>query len=659
MIEPKKIELQKFNRSMLNLRILNKRLSIDAMSQKSSFRQGHENMSRLSIEAMSQKSSFRQRYENISRSPSQRGDFNASRTNSMIAKDSPLKNNKNALETVKNNSIINNNNTGIINVRKSVQQILFGLNKGSLQFIYKPKSTMNFNMNFYFESHHKDNKKRAFSSFKRNSIHEGSEHKDNDIGNFDEELEEHLIQVNQQLEKKRERKEQNDYFDNKQDPISPSIQPKHDTSEISSLKKSQVSFMRISSKKKSFENNKKASLTRSLTVFVPSIKHSPAHNSDGHKIIFKKSTTLFSGILKKIFGKSADILDNFKKEENLIDFNLEDFKYFEKMKENQGKKIEMELRMLKERSLFLNLGENLKRKWQNARRMLMLGVKMNRFNDDIKIYGSSINAGIELGSDKELYNCIIQQDQMKMIKKTKKKTQQEHTHSKLLLLPNDRIVKFWSYILALMMIYTATIMPFRIAFMKNDDSDTFSALDYFSDALFMMDICINLNLAYYDDSNHLITSRKKIFLHYLLGWLIIDIIGVFPFETITSQKFSEDSTNNAGGYNDFIKLLRLPRLYRLVKISRLFKFIKSSAIGNLMTNLQLFLKINSSYIQVMKFIMTVILIVHILGCLWYFEAQLQDFAPDTWVSELFLFIKYNNWVIELSLSKFDFFLSII
>lgn len=619
MIEPKKIELQKLNRSLINLRILNEKLLIEAISQKSSFRQGYENISLTS----SQKGNF---------------NFNPSRTSS-LAKDSFKKNNT-FDATKNNNSIIKMNNDGITNVRKSVQQILFGLNRTNSQ--YKPKSTMHFNMNFYFDSHHSDQKKKALSSLKRNSASGEeadqpiSEHKGKVICNFDEDLEKFLAQAKEQLENKRERKAQNDFFENKQDPLSSEFQANYNSSENLSLKRSQLSFMRISSRKKSTDNNKKIGYKRSSTVASPTLKPSFKHNYNTKKVFKKTNNTLFSGMLKKFFGKPIGVLDDFPKEGNLIDFNLEDFKYFERTKKDQGEKIAMELQLLKERSLLLNLSGDLKVKWQNARRRLMLGVKMNRFNDDIKIYGSSINAGIELGK-KELYNCIIQQDQMKMIKKNKKNVKEEQTLSRLLFLPNDKIVKFWSYILASVMIYTATITPFRIAFIKNDDSDIFTFFDYLSDALFMIDICINLNLAYYDYSNHLIASRKKIFLRYLFSWLIIDIIGIFPFETVINQNDSipDDSTNNAGGYNDFAKLLRLPRLYRLVKISRLFKFMKSSAVGNLISNLQLFLRINSSLIRVIKFILTVILMVHILGCLWYFEAQLQDFAPNTWVSKLF------------------------
>ena len=54
------------------------------------------------------------------------------------------------------------------------------------------------------------------------------------------------------------------------------------------------------------------------------------------------------------------------------------------------------------------------------------------------------------------------------------------------------------------------------------------------DALFFTDFLINLNSAFRGEDDELITSRKVIFLTYLRGWMILDIIAIIPFNLIES-----------------------------------------------------------------------------------------------------------------------------
>ncbi|MEE4247705.1 MAG: hypothetical protein V2I33_20065, partial [Kangiellaceae bacterium] len=55
--------------------------------------------------------------------------------------------------------------------------------------------------------------------------------------------------------------------------------------------------------------------------------------------------------------------------------------------------------------------------------------------------------------------------------------------------------------------------------------DAWFILDVLIDFLFFMDVCVNLSTAYYDIDGTLITSRCKIFCHYLKSWMILDIIA--------------------------------------------------------------------------------------------------------------------------------------
>lgn len=82
--------------------------------------------------------------------------------------------------------------------------------------------------------------------------------------------------------------------------------------------------------------------------------------------------------------------------------------------------------------------------------------------------------------------------------------------------------------MTLLLIYTATVTPFRIAFVDEDPIGWF-IFDLTVDCLFFMDVLVNMFLAYYDDEMNIVVERKRIIVRYLKGWLIPDLFACFPF----------------------------------------------------------------------------------------------------------------------------------
>ena len=55
-------------------------------------------------------------------------------------------------------------------------------------------------------------------------------------------------------------------------------------------------------------------------------------------------------------------------------------------------------------------------------------------------------------------------------------------------------------------------------------------------------------------------SMKKIAMHYLTGWFVLDVVSVAPFHLFSSGDSQTQRLNN------LVRVARLPRLYKLVKI---------------------------------------------------------------------------------------------
>jgi hypothetical protein len=95
--------------------------------------------------------------------------------------------------------------------------------------------------------------------------------------------------------------------------------------------------------------------------------------------------------------------------------------------------------------------------------------------------------------------------------------------------PNRWPKTVWSGILALLLIYTALIMPYRMAFIDSTFGDDWFYAELVIDILFFTDLLVNCNSAYIDNEAMLITDRKMIFCRYVKTWFFFDIAACIPF----------------------------------------------------------------------------------------------------------------------------------
>lgn len=104
---------------------------------------------------------------------------------------------------------------------------------------------------------------------------------------------------------------------------------------------------------------------------------------------------------------------------------------------------------------------------------------------------------------------------------------------KFIIEPNSLFMKVWSFVIILSLTYTATIMPFRIAFFPNDMSSSLFMFDTVLDFVFLFDIYVNFNIPITNKNKVVSYSRKKITLGYLKTWFTIDLISSLPINLMT------------------------------------------------------------------------------------------------------------------------------
>ena len=94
----------------------------------------------------------------------------------------------------------------------------------------------------------------------------------------------------------------------------------------------------------------------------------------------------------------------------------------------------------------------------------------------------------------------------------------------------------------------------------------------------MIDIILNFNTAFYDDDFATIEDRWTIAKNYASGWLVIDVLAIFPFDVIASMGTQQSSSSTQ--VNEMVRLTRLGRMYKVIKLLRLVRIIKLQKKGS-------------------------------------------------------------------------------
>lgn len=202
--------------------------------------------------------------------------------------------------------------------------------------------------------------------------------------------------------------------------------------------------------------------------------------------------------------------------------------------------------------------------------------------------------------------------------------------------PDNTYVEYWSRFMTMLLIYTALVTPYRVAFIEMDDN-VWLVVEYMVSGFFFMDFCLNCFLAFYDREKVLIVEPKKIFVNYLFSWMIFDLFACLPFTLIFDSK---------GQYNSVVRVARLPRLYRLIKITKLLRVVKVMRNGNqILKHMNTLFKISASFERLFWFVFTYIVLIHLVTCMWVFLARI-DSSFVNWINTS-NFHDYQNFELYL------------
>lgn len=229
--------------------------------------------------------------------------------------------------------------------------------------------------------------------------------------------------------------------------------------------------------------------------------------------------------------------------------------------------------------------------WRRALFKLKVRKVLRTINEDLLVYGTG-----GLTDLNEQYKNNI--DELITRKADKRETFVLDSLSTIdslqatwLLHPDHVFKRIWNSILAILMVYTALIMPYRLAFSEQVFWDEWTIVEVAVDLMFLLDVGINFFSVTINEDGTFETNRSTIICTYLKRWFFIDMISSFPSTLIDYA--SGGDTMPKGKYNGLVRLARLPRLYKLLRIVRVVKVLKHYANSPLFVRCQDYMQLNS------------------------------------------------------------------
>lgn len=247
-------------------------------------------------------------------------------------------------------------------------------------------------------------------------------------------------------------------------------------------------------------------------------------------------------------------------------------------------------------------------KWRKIKTKLTFLITRNRKEVNQKLHGVPIITSAQT-TDYEKFERISNV----VIKKSALKVRR-----KCIIYPGSMFTVCWGYFLIVLLMYTIIMVPLSLAVIDYAENMMLFYVDLVVNVFFLIDIFVNMCTALDEERD----SRYEILCSYAQSWLIFDIIAIFPFEFFVEE-----------GFYSLKILTKVPRFMRLARVFKLLKLGGNFKRNQWYKKLTDILSLSPALVKLIQFFVTMLIIIHVTGCLWLFIAKLNDYGPDTWVFE--------------------------
>ena len=184
--------------------------------------------------------------------------------------------------------------------------------------------------------------------------------------------------------------------------------------------------------------------------------------------------------------------------------------------------------------------------------------------------------------------------------------------------PNSKFLQIFDIFMYFVIIYSCFASCYFAAFDYPEQKDVVMILEHIVFASFSMEIIIKfLRVPDSQQEDKLPTHYEIAKLYLKSGIFIFDVLATFPFYLI-------ESSGSAGTLFKLLRMIRFPRILRLLDADKIGSVIKLALAGQARgKRLVLKILIQNIY-SVLRLVLLTIIITYFLGCLFYFLSDLQS-----------------------------------
>ena len=170
----------------------------------------------------------------------------------------------------------------------------------------------------------------------------------------------------------------------------------------------------------------------------------------------------------------------------------------------------------------------------------------------------------------------------------------------------------WNIFIVVLILASSWLIPFQIVF-QNVFVKPGTNILLLINLFFLLDIFLNFFTSYrYEGTD--VSDKKKIAIHYLKTFFIIDLAANLPLDALL-----RDSQDLQFYGISLVLVLRMLHLLRIVRLFVIFRQWEEQSWSN------------SGLLRIIKFFATVMLLIHWIACVWYLIAFMDGFPLDCWV----------------------------
>ena len=187
--------------------------------------------------------------------------------------------------------------------------------------------------------------------------------------------------------------------------------------------------------------------------------------------------------------------------------------------------------------------------------------------------------------------------------------------------PHGRFKRRWDVLLALLCVYVATFVPYRIGFqIEMCPVELDWLFEVATDVIFALDIVLTFRTPIVTHTGHI--ERNSIYIRkaYLHSWFIIDLLAVLPISYV-SLIVSGSGNGCAGiGNSKLFKVLRLVRLAKMLRLAKLREVVRMTV-----SDLDA-LEDSFKYIKIFVAMLAIAYMCHIFACMWFYFGTIGQSA---------------------------------